>query len=145
MVSADTGGGGPLIGPVSIPAVLMSVCLYILIYFEFIFFRTRSFLKYICTYQGSEKRRSKTLLVRSNALGFAESLSSRCVARNLNLCEKHTCSGIFVLGEVARYEKVIFIDHRIGSVSKSAIWGSYDILMTHPVTSTQSLVQVHSL
>lgn len=36
MVSADTGGGGPLIGPVSIPAVLSHVSLFIdFIYFYF--------------------------------------------------------------------------------------------------------------
>lgn len=59
MVSADTGGGGPLIGPVSIPAVLSSV--YLLFIYIF-FFRTLSFMKYMCTctYQGSEKRRSET-------------------------------------------------------------------------------------
>ena len=47
MVSADTGGGGPLIGPVSIPAVRSHVSLFIDFYL-FLFFRTRSFLR--CSY-----------------------------------------------------------------------------------------------
>lgn len=44
MVSADTGGGGPLIGPVSIPADLMSDYLFVNFLFIY-FFQNSVFLK----------------------------------------------------------------------------------------------------
>lgn len=77
MVSADTGGGGPLIGPVSTPAVLTSFYLFILFIHIYIyiytFLRTLSLINYMCTVH-TRVLRSGVQRHFGNALGLVESL-----------------------------------------------------------------------
>lgn len=104
MVSADTEGGGPLIGPVSIPAVRSHVSLLSIYWFIywFLFFRTRSFLRYTIYIPGFWEAAFKDII------GIRKSFLSLFSKKFVQEAHPFKYLGYFlVLGEVAMYEEVV--------------------------------------